>query len=56
MIKLEDLQHNVTVRGLLLSCIVTVVSVEWYGTKAFELTHKTGTVRSNAQIGTKNAE
>jgi len=41
MIRLEDLQPNAAVRGLLPDCLVTVVSVQWYGTEALELTYKT---------------
>ncbi|MDD3846880.1 MAG: helicase-related protein [Syntrophorhabdaceae bacterium] len=41
MIRLEDLQPNAVVCGLLPSCLVTVVSVQWYGTEALELTYKT---------------
>ena len=31
MIRLEDLQPNAAVRGLLPDSLVTVVSVEWFG-------------------------
>lgn len=41
MIRLEDLQPNAVVRGLLPDCLVTVVNVQWYGTEALELTYKT---------------
>jgi SNF2 family DNA or RNA helicase len=41
MIRLEDLQVNAAVGGLLPDCLVTVVSVQWYGSEAVELTHKT---------------
>ena len=40
MSKLEDLQPNAAVRGLLPDCLVTVVSVQWFGTEALELTYK----------------
>jgi SNF2 family DNA or RNA helicase len=39
--KLEDLQPNAAVRGLLLDALVTVVSVQWFGSEALELTYKT---------------
>ena len=40
MIRLEDLQLNASVRGLLPDCLVTVVSVQWFGSEALELTYK----------------
>ena len=39
--KLEDLQANAAVRGVLADGIVTVVSVQWFGSEALELTYKT---------------
>ena len=41
--KLEDLQPNTAVRGILTDSIVTVVSVQWFGSAALELTYKTPT-------------
>ena len=41
MTKLEDLQPNAAVRGVLPDCLVTVVNVQWFGTEALELTYKT---------------
>ena len=41
MIRLEDLQPHASVRGLLPDCLVTVVSVQWFGSEALELTYKT---------------
>jgi superfamily II DNA or RNA helicase len=38
--KLEDLQPNVAVRGILPEALVTVVNVQWYGDNALELTYK----------------
>src|SRR5208283_4053070 len=43
MIRLEDLQPNAAVRGLLPDCLVVVVSVQWFGSEALELTYKTPT-------------
>ena len=43
--KLEDLQANAAVRGILSDGLVTVVSVEWFGSEALELTYKTPTGR-----------
>ena len=41
MSKLEALQPNSTVRGILPDCLVTVVNVQWFGSAALELTYKT---------------
>src|SRR3990170_3381448 len=38
---LEDLLTNAAVRGLLPDSLVTVVSVQWFGSEALELTYKT---------------
>ena len=39
--RLEELQPNAAVRGVLPDCLVTVVSVQWFGSEALELTYKT---------------
>jgi SNF2 family DNA or RNA helicase len=41
VIRLEDLQPNAAVRGILPDALVTVVSVQWFGSQALELTYKT---------------
>ena len=41
--KLEDLQPNTAVRGVLTDGVVTVVNVQWFGSAALELTYKTPT-------------
>ena len=41
MSKLEDLKPNASVRGILPSGLITVVSVQWHGSAALELTYKT---------------
>ena len=38
---LEDLQPNAAVRGILADGLVVVVSVQWFGSQALELTYKT---------------
>src|SRR5712691_3583842 len=38
--RLEDLQPNAAVRGILPDALVTVVSVQWFGSEALELTYK----------------
>ena len=38
--RLEDLQPNAAVRGVLPDQLVTVVSVQWFGSQALELTYK----------------
>ena len=39
--RLEELQPNAAVRGVLPNAQVTVVTVQWYGSDALELTYKT---------------
>ena len=39
----EDLRPNAAVRGILPDCLVTVVSVQWFGSEAVELTNETST-------------
>jgi SNF2 family DNA or RNA helicase len=39
--KLEELQSNAAVRGIVSDALVTVVSVQWFGSEALELTYKT---------------
>ena len=41
MSKLEDLKPNAAVRGILPDGLVTVVTVQWFGSEALELTYKT---------------
>src|SRR5260370_30228030 len=41
MTKLEQLRPNAAVRGILPDALVTVVSVQWFGSEALELTYKT---------------
>ena len=43
--KLEELQSNTAVRGIMPDALATVVSVQWYGSEALELTYKTPTGR-----------
>jgi len=40
-LRLEDLQPNAAVSGLLPDCLVTALNVQWYGSEALELTYKT---------------
>ena len=40
MSRLEDLQPNAALRGIVPDCLVTVVSLQWFGTEAVELTYK----------------
>jgi SNF2 family DNA or RNA helicase len=39
--RLEELQPNAAVRGILPDALVTVVGVQWFGSEALELTYKT---------------
>src|SRR5271165_3432695 len=40
MSKLEDLRPNASVQGILPNCLVTIVSAQWFGSEALELTYK----------------
>ena len=41
MTNLEDLQPNASIRATLSDSLVTVVSVQWFGSKALKLTYRT---------------
>lgn len=41
--KLEQLQTNAAIRGIVPDVLVTVVSIQWFGSEALELTYKTPT-------------
>ncbi|MEK7717828.1 MAG: SNF2-related protein, partial [Pseudomonadota bacterium] len=43
MTKLEELRPNASVRGIRPDCLITVVSIQWFGSEALELTYKTPT-------------
>jgi SNF2 family DNA or RNA helicase len=48
--KLEDLQPNIAVRGILPETLVTIVSVQWYGDNALELTYKDPSGRVSNEV------
>ena len=48
--RLEDLQTNTAVHGVLSEGIATVVSVQWFGSEALELTYKTPTGKVANQL------
>jgi len=48
--KLEDLRPNAAVRGILPDALATVVSVNWFGSEAIELTYKDPTGRVANQL------
>jgi superfamily II DNA or RNA helicase len=43
--KLEQLQPNAAIRGVIPDALVTVVNVQWFGSEALELTYKTSAGR-----------
>ncbi|OLE84816.1 MAG: hypothetical protein AUF76_02375 [Acidobacteria bacterium 13_1_20CM_2_65_9] len=45
--RLEDLTPNAAVRGILPDALVSVVTVQWFGTEALELTYKDAAYRVN---------
>jgi hypothetical protein len=56
MTRLEDLQSTAAVRGILPEQVVTVVSVQWFGSEALELTYKgpSGRVPTSCSIAMTN--
>lgn len=40
MLKLEDIKPNSSIRGILPDCLVTTVSVQWYGSDALEIVYR----------------
>ncbi|MGE0539621.1 MAG: helicase-related protein [Dehalococcoidia bacterium] len=50
MIRLEDITHGATLRGLLPNGAVSVVSVTWFGSDALELTYKDAAGRLGNEI------
>lgn len=43
MLKLEELKPGATINGIVPNCGITVVSAQWFGSEAVELTYKTPT-------------
>ena len=43
--KLEEIQNNASLRGIIPDMLVTVVNVQWFGSEALELTYKTAAGR-----------
>lgn len=58
MASLEDLKPNSAVRGVLPNSVVTVVSVQWFGSGAIELTYKdpTGKVANELMYRDREAD
>src|SRR5437868_2645602 len=50
MARLEELTRGASVRGVLPSCLVTVVDLKWYGSNAAELTYKDPTGRLGNEL------
>ena len=40
MARLEDLKPDASVSGIIPNALVTVISVQWFGSEAVELTYK----------------
>lgn len=56
MAKLEQLQPNASVRGIIPESLVTVVSVQWFGSDALELTYKTADGKVANQLLYRDSE
>ncbi len=50
MSTLEDLKPNASVKGIVPDCLVTVSSVQWYGSDVVEVTYKDPTGRPSAVL------
>ena len=50
MMNLEQLQPNAAVRGIVPDGLVTVISVQWHGSEALELTYKTATGKLGNEV------
>ena len=56
MARLEDLRPDASVRGVIPNAIVAVVSVQWFGSEALELTYKTADGRVANQLVYRDSE
>jgi SNF2 family DNA or RNA helicase len=56
MSRLEDLQPNASLRGILPDALVTVVSVQWIGSDAVDLTYKDATGKLGGELLYRDAE
>lgn len=56
MVKLEEIQPNSALRGITPNAAVTVISVQWYGDDAIELTYKDAAGRADNQLLFRDAE
>jgi superfamily II DNA or RNA helicase len=56
MTRLEDLQPNAAVKGILSDHVVTVVNVQWFGSEALELTYKEASGRVANELLYRNDE
>ena len=56
MSKLEDLLPNTAVRGVVRDSVVTVVTVQWFGSDCLELTYKTPTGKVANELLYRDAE
>jgi len=54
--KLEQLQPSAAVRGIVPDALVTVVSVQWFGSEALELTYKTADGKVANQLLYRDSE
>ena len=48
--KLEQLQTNAAIRGIVPDTLVSVVNVQWFGSEALELTYKTASGKVASRI------
>lgn len=58
MIRLEDIQPNATISGIIPNGYINVINVKWYGSEALEITYKTseGNLEMNSYTVTMNQD
>src|SRR5437867_3249320 len=50
MARLEDLQPNASIKGILPDSLITAINAQWFGSEALELTYKDATGRVGNQL------
>ncbi|MGD0854213.1 MAG: helicase-related protein [Dehalococcoidia bacterium] len=56
MSKLEDLKPNASIRGILPDALITIISVQWYGSDAVNITYKSATGKLGNEILYRDSE
>ena len=54
--KLEEIQPNTVLRGIVPDALVTIINVQWFGSSALEITYKTASGKVSQEILYRDAE